>query len=295
MKPLRRATIFLCGALRAGSWASAQPSSQAPAPSSQPAAREIASAARGIAGMVEFRSKGPKLRAKPGQNLSAPLLARIAEAKTGEDGATSYRVEYLGAAAGDFDLRDCLEHEDGSPAADLPPMTVRIVSQLPPDHGTDVYGLPDPPFTLKAWYRQILIILGILWLLIPVIIFTRRAILRRPPPPPPPAPRAPTLADKLRPLLESARAGTMSTADRGRLELLLYQYFRDSLGQPASGPAEAIAQLRAHPQASPILLSVERWLHAPGRSAEPGDEVARLLAPFEKVALAAAAPQEAAV
>ena len=141
-----------------------------------PASPQAAAATRGTASSLEFSYAGPRLRAKPNQTLASPLLVRITGSRPGEADATIYRVDYIGAVAGPLDLRDLLEHEDGSPAADLPPLPVQIVSQLPPNHGTDVYGIPDPPFTLIGWYREFLVATAIIWVAVPVFVFARRAL-----------------------------------------------------------------------------------------------------------------------
>lgn len=255
-----------------------------------PSSAEVAAAARGIAGSLEVTLPGSRLRARPNQSAASPLLVRITGATPAPGGATAYRMEFLGVLAGTHDLREVLEHEDGSPAADLPPLPVRIYTQLPPDHGTDIYGLAEQPFTLVGWYRRSLVILGVVWVAVPVIVLVRRYLRR--PAPAPPAPVIPprSLADELRPLLEAARARIMTVAERGRLELLLYQFWRERLALPESDQARAIAQLRAHPEAGRLLLAVEGWLHQRDRGTEtPDSDVSELLEPFRGVVYSAAA------
>jgi hypothetical protein len=260
----------------------------------QTGAPALSTASRGTAGSFEFSYSGPRLRAKPEQTLASPMLVRIASTRPGDSGAFIYRLDFLGAVAGPHDLRDLLEHDDGSPATDLPAMSVDVVSQLPPNHGTDVYGIPDPPFTLIGWYREFLIITAIAWIAIPILILIRRALRRRPPVVAPVSVPAPSLADELRPLLEAAKARAMTITERGRLELLLYRFWKEHLGIASGTQAQAIASLRAHPQAGQLLLAVERWLHQRDRGSETADpDVASLLEPFRSVTLAPA-PTEVA-
>ncbi|MFO0873892.1 MAG: hypothetical protein U0575_07960 [Phycisphaerales bacterium] len=234
-------------------------------------------------------------------------------------------MEFIGAIAGDFDLRDLLEHADGAPASDLAPLPVRIVSQLPPNHGTDLYGLAEPPFTLHGWYRRALLAIGIAWIAVPAVVLARRAMRRRAPEPAPAVEPPPSLADLLRPLVEAARSRRMSVAERGRLELLLYRFWGehlvdlpravddgDSRAHGASSRADVMAALRAHPESGRLLRAVEGWLHgrreaederAGGESGEgrsndgtrdenardqsaPDETVAALLEPFAHVRLA---------
>lgn len=243
-------------------------------------------AARGIAGSVEVTSTGPRLRADPAQTLASPILVRIAESRPAGEGATTYRIEFIGVVAGTYNLRDALQNEDGSPASALPPLPVNIYTQLPPNHGTDVYGLADPPFRLVGWYREFMVAAAVLWIAVPVAVVARRRLRRRPPPAAAPVVPPPTLADLLRPLVEAAQARAMTIAERGRLELLLYSYWREHLGITRGTQAEVIAHLRGHPQAGRLLLAVERWLHQPqGGGDSPDDDVASLLEPFSRVTL----------
>jgi hypothetical protein len=81
--------------------------------------------------------------------------------------------------------------------------------------------------------------------------------------------------------VDAAIGGTLSVAERGRLELLLYLYWRARLA--LSGPQpQVISTLRTHPEAGALLQAVERWLHAPVRQpAAPAQaEAAVLLEPY---------------
>jgi len=240
------------------------------------------SAARGIAGSIELKFSGPRLRADPAQTLSSPILARIAQSQPSGD-AVFYRIEFIGTVAGSYDLRELLQNEDGSPATALPPLPVNIYTQLPPNHGTDVYGLADPPFTLVGWYREFMAAAVVLWVAIPILIITRRLLRRRVPPISAPVVPPPSLADLLRPLVEAARARAMTIAERGRLELLLYRYWRERLGITRGSQAEVIATLRTHPQAGILLQAVERWLHQPEGGDAAEEDVASLLEPFSRI------------
>jgi hypothetical protein len=128
-------------------------------------------------------------------------------------------------------------------------------------------------------YRAAMIALGALWLAAPLLYFAVRAALRRPEPPAAPPPPAPTLADQLRPLVESAMAGSLSIQGRGQLELMLYMHWRQRLG--LDGPqAQAVARLRRDAQAGELLRAVEAWLHARPDEAPADGDVAALLAPY---------------
>jgi hypothetical protein len=246
-----------------------------------------ATSERGLVAEVIVVDAEQPLRAKPEQPLTAPVLVRVSEASAPTGRA--FRVEFIGAVAGEYDLRDYLEFVDGTPATTLAPIRVRVESQLPASHGSDLFAIPEPPFRLESHYRNMLIAVGVLWLLIPIAVLIRRR-LRRPPvvvvePPAPP----PTLADVLRPLVERAQGQGLSLREQAALELLLLHYWRDRLGLGDAPAATAIASIRRHPEAGTLMRAVERWLHARGAGdARPAEDIATLLAPYAAVD----APQE---
>ncbi len=236
-------------------------------------------ALRGIAGAVEFVAGGEPIRARANQEMTTPLLVRVADASRLEDGQTRYRVEFIGLVAGEYDLRDYLERAQGD-ALGIAPLPILVVSQLPEQHGVDLFSSAQTPQLAATRYRVVMAALAALWLAAPVVYFVVRVLRRRPPPPPPIIVPPPTLAEQLRPLVESAVQGTLTTAQRGRLELLLYLYWRERLGLSGS-QAEIVARLRHDPRAGELLRAVEHWLHS-GRAAtaQPETELARLLEPY---------------
>ncbi len=244
---------------------------------------DSASALRGIASEMEIRATGSALRAKANQSRESPMLVRIAEATRADDGTTTYRIQYIGLVAGDYDLRAYLERGDGSPL-DMQPLPVHVRTQLSADHGTDLFSPAQAPLLTGTQYRMILMVLVVAWLSVPVSYFVVRRLRRRPAPPPPPIVPPPSLADQLRPLVDSAIGGSLSIAERGRLELLMYSYWRGRLGM--DGPqAEVVMQLRHDAEAGRLLRAVESWLHAHTSPTAPADgEVASLLEPYRRAA-----------
>lgn len=221
----------------------------------QPEAKE---AVRGLANSVEV-AYPHRLKARSDQTPASPVLVRIEDMGGGKQ-----RIEFIGAVAGPFDLRDFVEREDGRPLEGLPSMPIRVVSNLPPDHGTDLYGSESAAFDWRVHYREIAWTVAALWVLTPVAyVIIRR--LRKPaaapiaPPPPPPE----TLEEQLARAIEGSDSGAMSVEERGRLELLLIRYFGQRLGADLSNdPGAALAELRRNSESAPLVLAVERWLHA---------------------------------
>lgn len=220
--------------------------------------------ARGTTGSLEVTSAAP-LRAKALRDSASPILVRV-NALGGE----RYRVEYLGTVEGAFDLAPLIERADGRAAEGLPDLRVEIFTQLPPNHGTDVFGLSAPGFSLSAHYSTALAAVAALWCAVPAYFLVRRLTRRHPAPPPPPA-RAPTVAERLFAIVDTARARELGIDERGRLELLLLQELRadaDADAGGAPGPAhrslaDATTALRDDPHTARIVRAVEAWLHAP--------------------------------
>jgi hypothetical protein len=94
-----------------------------------------------------------------------------------------------------------------------------------------------------------------------------------------------TVADRLRPLVEAAIAGKLTHKQRAELERTLLAFWRRRLGLEKQKPAEAMALLRAHPEAGQLLEQLEIWLHRPGTA--EAVNVTALLRPYQHI------PQEA--
>lgn len=210
--------------------------------------------ARGTTGAVDITSAQP-LRAKALRDAASPVLVRV-NALGGE----RYRVEYLGAVEGAFDLAPLIERTDGRAAEALPDLRVEIYSQLPPNHGTDVFGLSAPGFSLAAHYSTALGAVIVLWAAVPAVAVVRR-LLRPRPAPPAPAPREPTVAERLFAIVDAARTRELDLDERARLELLVLRELRGS-GDLAN-LADAVATLRDDRHTARIVRAIEAWLHAP--------------------------------
>lgn len=229
----------------------------------------------GMPGRIEqLILPGSELEVKPLDDPRAPVVVRI-ESAYRHGTAYRYDLVYYALEPGKYDLRDYLRRKDGSSTGDLPPLPVEVSAVLPPGQ-----VLPNP---LQAkgtpWlggYRLALGIGGFLWVagLLAILLVGRRrkrgaeATDARPL----------TVADRLRPLVEKAIAGKLTQQQLAELERTLLAFWRRRLGLEDQKPAEAIAILRAHPEAGPLLEQLEAWLHKPGTSGSV--DVAALLLPY---------------
>ena len=241
----------------------------ASAPAQSDETPAIARAARGTVGSVEVAYRDAPLRAKALRDANAPVLVRVTAL-----GGDRYRIDYIGAVTGTFDLLPAIERADGRAPEGLGPLSVEVFSQLPPNPGTDVFGLSAHGFSLSAHYTTALWTLALLWTAVPAFALIRRAMRRKPAPAPVVPPREPTTAELLFAAVDAARTRALSADERGQLELRLLQILRK--GSPDGDVAAAIAALRADARTGEIVRAVESWLHAP-----EGGDAARALAELD--------------
>jgi hypothetical protein len=256
-----------------------------------PALRAQPETSVGITGTLEgVVLPGSELEVKPPDDRKSPLVLRVARVYP-HGTAFRYDLEYFGLEPGTYDLRAQLRRKDGSPVGALPPMSVTVTPARPPGQvlPNKLEIEPGPRVGGYRWLAAGVVAVWALGLVALVASFffprRRKAVGT--------AERPATLADRLKPLLEGAVAGTLSRAELAGLERGLLAYWRKRLNLEGAEPAAALAQMRAHPDAGPLLAELEAWLHRPGAAA-PVD-VPALLAPYralpaEAIDLAGGAP-----
>ena len=242
-------------------------------------AEPMAKIERGITGKYTFEYAGPALRAKVQRDTDSPLIVRLQHSPA----SSQYEARFIGNISGHYDLRDWLEHADGSAIETIAAMPIEIVSTLPNDPRSDLFDVDGFQPKFYGGYRWGLALAVLAWLAVPIAVIARRLLTR--PQEIEAAPVAPplSLADQLKPLIEAASRGELSTSDKARFELLLVHYWRESAGLPGLDMARSIQRLRSHPQAGPIIAAVEQWLHS-GSAAEQRpavQQVLQLLGPLE--------------
>lgn len=221
---------------------------------------------------------GPELEAKPSVDRDTPVVLRVVKAYPhGSD--FRYDLEFYGLAPGTHDLMAYLRRTDGQPLAPtLRPLPVKVVPVLPPGQvkPNALEIQPAPPLGgygvavtvgVIAWLVGLLAVVG--WMAAGLFRKRESAVADRPV----------SLADKLRPLVEGAIAGKLSHTELANLERGLLAYWRKKLNLETTEPAAAISQLRAHPDAGPLLGRLEEWLHKPGPPAAV--DVGELLRPYQ--------------
>lgn len=237
----------------------------------------VASSSVGYPVRIEqLKLPGSRLVSRPLESRATPLVVRVLEAFAHGDGFR-YDLEVTGFEPGRHNLAEGLVRADGSPTVDLPPVWVEISSQLPPGQVKPHELAPVTP-TVTSLYTGLLIAAGGIWLLgLLAILFWGRGkehhlSQQR---------RQVTVADRLRPLLEQAATGQLSSVDRAALERVLLAFWRKKLRLEQLAPAALYPQLRQHPEAAGLLGQLETWLHAPATE-EPIDWQ-QLLAPYRSM------------
>ncbi len=218
---------------------------------------------------------GGEVKAKPRRDRKPPLMLRILEVKPAKDGSR-YDFEVQGLEAGTYNLANFLEAPAGTT---LPAIPLEITTALPEGlvHPNPAEAGELPEF---GGYKTRMKILIALWFagLIAILLWRKKKT----------ASAADTaesiqpLADRLRPLIAAASKGELASDDRAKLERLVIGHWREHRPDIAAlPPAEAMTQLRHDPEAAPLFLALERWLHA--RSSETTQaEIDQLLAPYNR-------------
>ena len=223
--------------------------------------------------ITEVYIPGGEVKAKPRRDRQPPLMIRIVEGRPAKDGGR-YDFEVQGLEPGRYNLVDFLEVPPGTA---IPPIPLEITAELPPGlvhpHATEKGELPE-----MGGYRTTMIVLGSLWVvgLGGILLWKKNRAADGSEA----ATAGPTLAERLRPLVGAAAKGELSTDERARLERLVIGHWREKRGDIAAlPPAEAMVKLRNDPEAAPLVLALERWLHAPASTTSTGD-LEQLLAPY---------------
>ena len=203
--------------------------------------------------------------------MTLPIVLRIADVS--HDGDSSiYELRYIGTRTGQHDLRKSLRRIDGQPVAGIDPILVTVTSTLTPSHDGELedraVAAVAMPWALSNDARGGL---SPVWLVPTRAVCIHRAavdVMHRPEARPvakiadqPPL----TLADQLRPMVDAAMAGRLSTHEQARLERILIAAFGASGSTWPTMPDldDALAQMRRHGGAAAMLDKLDHWLHQP--------------------------------
>jgi len=207
------------------------------------------------------------------------FILRIDSVTPATSGKFRYELYYMGLEPENFDLADFLIRPDGRRPDELSGMKVQVESLLPEDHDGQLAAYTPERFPFIGGYRAALGVVAALWAGgIAAFIWSSRK--RKPVLHAAPTVVAPSFAERLRPLVEAAAKGQLTTEEKAQIERLLLGFWRDKLQLPELRMAEAVVRLRNHAQAGELLRALERWLHQ--RTGASAAEVNSLLEPYGK-------------
>ena len=240
-----------------------------------PPAREI-----GIEGDVAVSLPRGDYQPRPLDDRT-PLILRVEKIRPAAAGRFIYEIHFIGFEPGAYKLADYLVRPDGSLAKEIGGELLHVRAMLPPDHDGSLNAYVPRPFPWFGGYRMFLAILALLWIagIAAFIYFGRKKKVVVMPVMVPPQQ---SFAERMRPLVEAAAAGSLSADGQAELERLMTGYWRDKLALPDQRMADALSELKRHAEAGGLLRALERWLHRPGGATR--EEVNGLLEPYRRLA-----------
>ncbi len=232
----------------------------------------------GLPTRFEYYVPGSKIEVTPRKNSDSSLVIRIIQIKPADDGHR-YDLEVYGLDPGTHHLTDFLRYADTKSPLPALPGTFKVTTQHPLDTLPKPAELEAVPPHKLGGYQTLITLLGILWFIILLaIIFYRKTKNTATLPDTPP----PTLHQKLQDLVSQASHGNLPDTERAKLERLIIGHWTQKLPELQNlPPARALVELRTHPEASPLILKLEHWLHAPNTSLSH-QEIIPLLSPYKK-------------
>lgn len=224
----------------------------------------------GVEGTRIVEIPGPQLRVAPFTPGDA-LAVRIASVQS-VAGGFRYDLRYMAFGPGTHDIGPTLKRPDGTSPESRSDLSVSVAALIPEKYSGELYTTPSSAIDLHSNHALYMSLAWGAWavLLLPLIWLTRKKRRYTPRPP-----REPSIAERLRSLLEQAARQNLSIAEQADLEQLLLAFWSQRLKLSPDRLSEAIAELRRHPQAGGQWDRVERWLHT--RTAETNGTVAKEL------------------
>ena len=194
--------------------------------------------------------------------------------------AFRYDMVYYGLEPGEFNLKHYFQRIDGSETTDLPDIQVQILTLLE-EGQVQPHSLTSHHAPFVGGYQLLLWLVAFAWIVgfVLLICWGRKkkqlghAGENQPV----------SLAEQLRPLVESAVDGRLEQNERAKLEHLLLVYWQDRLDVRGLSPAKAIHRLKEDPVAGRLFVALENWLHNPDKT-QSVEQVAPLLEPYRTAA-----------
>ncbi|MEW4452036.1 hypothetical protein AB1L30_05060 [Bremerella sp. JC817] len=215
---------------------------------------------------------GPLLETRPIENSMTPVVVRVLAAKRADQGFR-YDFEYYALEPGQHNLIDYLTPAEGEPLAEPSELWVQVTSELTENQSLSLQGIL---FRATSWFRTYTVlfwmavigwIAGLVWIL-------RVGKKKEAPAVAPQQIQTPwaRLQEKIghKPIEE------LTGSEKAEIERLVYTIWYRLKGSDQSA-SEAFVALKQDPDAGPMLLKLEQWLHVPAGEAIDLDDVLRQL------------------
>lgn len=205
----------------------------------------------------DLQIKGSELKVIPRIHSKIPIILRIIEAKSKDDGY-NYDLHVEGLDEGQYNLAHYLTRADGSETT-IPEIKFEAYTIL-----QDKWTEPRPLAVVKpdkiGGYKKLIWVLGILWAigLIAILLIRKKRSAEEP------QLTEPSLSDRIYKLLNDSNNDLTSTQkaelDRMIIGHWLHQF--PDLNIEHRSVADSIAFLKTQKESAPMLLSIEKWLHS---------------------------------
>jgi hypothetical protein len=227
--------------------------------------------------LFQHKIAGTKVVAKPITGRTQPVIVRIVDTYPhGSD--FRYDIEYKGLEPGTFDVAEYLERDDGS-SQPIPSIEVQVFPILAKNEVLP-YNLPRSRSQFRSYYLPLLLVVGAVWLAgLLMILFYGRGKTKHPSR----EQKQLTVADRMRPLIDAAIAGQLTTQQQAELERVLSGFWSKKLRLNHLSADELRQKLREHEEASLMLNQIDSWLHRPATDPTNAIDVNELLKPYQAI------------
>jgi len=213
----------------------------------------------GVEHAMALTYPGPELAVKPyGYGVAVSL--RIAGV-TEHDGKRTYDIRYMLNRGGTYNITDYLTTVEGTEPVGLPAFPVQGLETLSQGVDKRIQELSEVRIDIWHYYYETMAAVVALWVLwLGLIIFWPR---RREPVEAEPGPVVDPFPQRLRGYLAQAAQGTLSEADKARMEMMLIDHWRGELPVSRLRMHTAVRRIAEDPRFGSAYQTLIEWLHNP--------------------------------
>lgn len=213
----------------------------------------------GVEHALALTCSGPELAVKPyGYGVAVSL--RIANVKEA-DGRRTYDIRYMLNRGGTYNITEYLTTVEGTDPAGLPAFPVRGLEALSEGVDKRIQELSAVRIGIWHYYYETMAVVIALWVAwLGLILFwprQRDAVVEAA------GPVIDAFPDRLRAYLRRADEGTLTEADKARLEMMLIDHWRRRLAITDMRMHAAVRRIGHDPRFGRDYAALCDWLHNP--------------------------------